>query len=102
MAVEGHADYRQPLNYETNWELSADRAVQVVRHMVDAQGFSGEKVSATGFGSTRPIEGQRDMLDRNRRVDIVVQTQDDAGAGDSGTSGASGAAATEDPDSDET
>lgn len=103
VAVEGHADYRQPLNYETNWELSADRAVQVVRHMVDAQGFSGEKASATGFGSTRPIEGQRDMLDRNRRVDIVVQTQDDAGAdAGAGTSDATDAATPGDPDSDET
>lgn len=89
VAVEGHADYRQPLNYESNWELSADRAVQVVRHMVDAQGFPAEKASATGFGSARPIEGQRDMLDRNRRVDIVVETQDDTGAGDdSGTEAA--------------
>lgn len=89
VAVEGHADYVQPLNYETNWDLSAARAVQVVRHMVDAQGFPAEKASATGFGSTRPIEGQRDMLDRNRRVDIVVETQDDSGLGDdSGTEAA--------------
>lgn len=80
VAVEGHADYRQPLNYESNWELSADRAVQVVRHMVDVQGFPGQQASATGYGSTRPIQGQRDMLDRNRRVDIVVQTTDDEGA----------------------
>lgn len=82
IAVEGHADYRQPQSYETNWELSADRAVQVVRHMVDAQGFPAEKASATGFGSTRPIEGRRDMLDRNRRVDIVVETTDDEEVGE--------------------
>jgi chemotaxis protein MotB len=85
VVVEGHADYVQPLNYETNWELSADRAVQVVRHMVDAQGMDPRLVSATGFGSARPIEGQRDMLDRNRRVDIVVETQDDAGSGGEAT-----------------
>lgn len=93
VAVEGHADYRQPLNYESNWELSADRAVQVVRHMVDAQGFPPELASATGFGSTRPIEGQRDMLDRNRRVDIVVQTQDDPGADAEADAGADEGAA---------
>lgn len=77
VSVEGHADYLQSLNYESNWELSADRAVKVVRHMVDAQGMKPGAVSATGFGDTRPMDGQRDMLDRNRRVDIVVMAEDD-------------------------
>ncbi|MFC7400888.1 flagellar motor protein MotB [Citricoccus sp. GCM10030269] len=77
VSVEGHADYLEPRNYETNWELSADRAVQVVRHMVDAQGLPAASVSATGFGDTRPLDGERDNLDRNRRVDIVVNARDD-------------------------
>ncbi|MDI3329680.1 MAG: flagellar motor protein MotB [Micrococcus sp.] len=77
VSVEGHADYRQSLHYESNWELSADRAVKVVRHMVDVQGMSPGAVSATGFGDTRPMDGKRDMLDRNRRVDIVVMAEDD-------------------------
>lgn len=97
VSVEGHADYRQSLNYDSNWELSADRAVKVVRHMVDEQGMSAGAVSATGFGDTRPMGGQRDMLDRNRRVDIVVMTEDDPGAAAQSESGqaAEAGAATE-------
>ncbi|XKH58299.1 flagellar motor protein MotB (plasmid) [Citricoccus nitrophenolicus] len=80
ITVEGHADYRQPLNYETNWELSSDRAVKVLRYMVEKQDAPVTDVAALGYGSTRPVEGKRDMYDRNRRVDIVVETVSDPGA----------------------
>lgn len=77
VSVEGHADYNQPKTYESNWELSADRAVKMVRYMVEDQGFAPAMVSAAGYGDTKPIDGKRDMLDRNRRVDIVVLAADD-------------------------
>lgn len=80
VAIEGHADYKQPRAYETNWELSTDRAVKMVRYMTEEQGFKPSMASAAGYGDTKPIDGKRDMLHRNRRVDIVVVAQDDPNA----------------------
>lgn len=74
IAVEGHANTLPPQAYSSNWELSADRAVKVVRRFVDTGGLPGERISAVGFGDSRPLhpnsteEGQR----ANRRVDIIV------------------------------
>ncbi len=75
IAVEGHANVL-PVSgrYPTNWELSADRATQVLRHLVEADGMPGTRVSAVGYGDARPVaEGMDDAsLAVNRRVDLVV------------------------------
>lgn len=74
ISVEGHAN-TLPVSgrYATNWELSSDRATQVLRRMVEAGGLPGNRVSAVGFGDARPIdEPGSDPLEVNRRVDIVV------------------------------
>ena len=74
--VEGHTD-TQPINtmfYPTNWELSADRAVKVVRYFQEHHGFPGNKLSGEGYGEYYPIatnetaEGRA----RNRRVDVQI------------------------------
>jgi chemotaxis protein MotB len=74
ISVEGHANVL-PVSgrYATNWELSADRATQVLRRMVEAGGLPGNRVSAVGFGDARPLdEPGEDPLEVNRRVDVVV------------------------------
>jgi chemotaxis protein MotB len=74
IAVEGHANIL-PVSgrYATNWELSADRATQVLRRMVEVGGLPGARVSATGFGDARPLDDPGlDPLEANRRVDVVV------------------------------
>lgn len=75
VAIEGHANVL-PVSgrYATNWELSADRATQVLRHFVERDGLPGSRVMAIGFGDERPIAPGNDeeSLAMNRRVDVVV------------------------------
>lgn len=74
--VVGSADNR-PINtylYQTNWELSTDRAVKVVRYLQEEHGISGNKLVAAGYGEYHPIESNDTAEGRakNRRVDIFI------------------------------
>ncbi len=75
ISVEGHANVI-PVSgrYATNWELSADRATQVLRHLVEQCGFPGGRAMSVGFGDTRPLVDGTDeaALAANRRVDLVI------------------------------
>ncbi|MGY4643747.1 OmpA/MotB family protein [Cellulomonas sp. URHB0016] len=75
VSVEGHAN-NIPVSgrYPTNWELSADRATQVLRHLVEANGMPGGRIMAVGFGDTRPLVAgdSPEALAANRRVDLVI------------------------------
>ncbi|MBO9569963.1 MAG: flagellar motor protein MotB [Cellulomonas iranensis] len=75
IAIEGHANVL-PVSgrYPTNWELSADRATQVLRHLVEKDGLAPGRISAVGFGDARPVAQGMDeaSLAANRRVDLVV------------------------------
>jgi chemotaxis protein MotB len=76
ISVEGHAN-TVPVSgrYATNWELSADRATQVLRRLVEVDGVAGQRISAVGFGDTHPLaDAGADALAVNRRVDIVVHS----------------------------
>jgi outer membrane protein OmpA-like peptidoglycan-associated protein len=72
MIVEGHADSQGAAEY--NQELSQRRA-EAVRTYLVSRGISAERVSAQGFGLTRPIADNASAEGRanNRRVEIVVQ-----------------------------
>ena len=74
LRVDGHAD-RQPLSlrsgYATNWELSAARAITVVKQLI-AEGMAAEHLAAAGFGEYQPIDSA-DTLEayaRNRRIEL--------------------------------
>ena len=75
--VRGHTD-NVPIRYspfKSNWHLSCERAVSVVQHLIQSEGFSPARLKATGCGETQPIasnstpEGRR----KNRRAEIVVR-----------------------------
>jgi chemotaxis protein MotB len=73
ISVEGHtAD--AITGYPSVWELSAERAVGVVRHLVEHQGVAGKKIGAIGYGSSRSVNDNstEPLRELNRRVDIVV------------------------------
>lgn len=74
IAVEGHANVLPSTRYATNWELSSDRATQVLRRLVEAGGVPAGRIGATGFGAARPLEeaGGITALDSNRRVDLII------------------------------
>lgn len=73
ISVEGHAA-NAITNYPSVWELSAERAVGVVRHLVERQGIAGDKIGAIGYGSSRSVNDNstEPLRELNRRVDIVV------------------------------
>jgi len=74
--VEGHVsevvEIKDPL-IRDKWELSVRRATEVVRFL-QAQGVAPEKLSAAGFGDTRPLYTWRQpiLMDRNNRVEIYI------------------------------
>jgi chemotaxis protein MotB len=63
--------------FPTNWELSADRATNVVRHL-QTLGVDPSTMVAEAFGQYHPIasnetpEGRR----KNRRINIVIEDSD--------------------------
>jgi chemotaxis protein MotB len=73
--VEGHTcDIpTESERFPSNWELSSMRAAAVVRKLIES-GVSPWRLSAAGYGDTRPIAFSNDEKARaaNRRVDIVI------------------------------
>jgi outer membrane protein OmpA-like peptidoglycan-associated protein len=72
IVVEGHTDAQGKPAF--NQELSLRRA-QSVRDYLVSRGIAGDRVTAQGMGSTRPIASNANPEGRanNRRVEIVVQ-----------------------------
>lgn len=80
--VEGHTDNVQiggslARKYPTNWELSAARALTVVRHL-EKQGIDPRILSAVAFGENQPLADNEtpEGRARNRRIAIVLQSND--------------------------
>lgn len=74
--VEGYTD-NQPIIggvFTSNEELSAVRAVNVVLRLEKVDGIASARLSATGYGSTRPLVPNTtpQNMALNRRIDIVV------------------------------
>ena len=77
IVVEGHTDDVPIRNerYPSNWELSSGRAGSVVRQLI-ALGVAPERIRATGFADTRPLQPNDSEAHRaaNRRVELVLET----------------------------
>jgi len=75
--VEGHTD-NIPIHtreFPSNWELSAARALQVVKFIFTNGGVDPAKLSAVGYGEYRPIAPNDTKMNRhkNRRIEIYVE-----------------------------
>ena len=74
LQVEGHTD-DIPVSgvYTDNWDLSTERALSVVRFMVD-RGVPSERLAATGYGEFQPITSGKTDSDRqkNRRIELKL------------------------------
>ncbi len=73
LRVDGHAD-RQPTSgaaFVSNWELSSQRAINVVKLLVD-EGVPARRLAATGFGEFQPLDNADSpaAYARNRRIEI--------------------------------
>ncbi len=60
--------------FADNWELSALRAVNVLRYLL-TEGIEADRMTATGYGSLNPIlpNTSEENKARNRRVEFVLQ-----------------------------
>lgn len=77
ITIEGHTD-NIPINtpqFPSNWELSALRATTVLR-LFNEGGVGAERLTAIGYGDTRPVETNTttDGRARNRRVSILIDS----------------------------
>lgn len=74
--VEGHTDSIPVANasFPSNWELSALRAVHVVKFLVDECGIDPKNLSAAGYADSRPVATNDSAEGRaqNRRVNLIV------------------------------
>jgi len=78
LSVDGHTNQVKvkPKYYPSDWELSAARAVGVLRYLHSAWKLPNERMTATAYGHEKPLvkpstPGSQDV---NKRVDIVVQS----------------------------
>ncbi|MEC8743111.1 MAG: OmpA family protein [Pseudomonadota bacterium] len=74
LQVDGHTD-NIPIagQYKDNWDLSTERALSVVRLMIE-QGVPPQRLSAAGYGEFQPVSEGDTELDRqkNRRIELKL------------------------------
>jgi len=78
LQVDGHTDNR-PIStpqFPSNWELSAARAISVVKYLT-SRGIPADRLAAAGFGEYEPIDpGNNEAAwRRNRRIEIKVTSR---------------------------
>ena len=75
--IRGYTDDRPPppgARCKDNWEISALRAAQVLRHLL-AQGIEPWRLTAAGFGELEPLfpNTTEENRAKNRRVEFVLE-----------------------------
>lgn len=75
LQVDGHTDIR-PIStpaFASNWELSAARAISVVKFLI-SQGVPPWRLSAAGYGEFHPIDTAetQEAYRRNRRIELKL------------------------------
>jgi chemotaxis protein MotB len=74
--VDGHTNQVnvKPKYYATDWELSAARAINVLRYLDERAGLPSSRLSAVAFGHERPLldPSRPAAAALNKRVDLVV------------------------------
>ena len=81
--IEGYTD-NVPIGgalrqkFPTNWELSTQRATNVLRFLQDEAGVDGTRLAAVGYGEFRPLAGNDtpEGKAQNRRIEIVLVPSD--------------------------
>jgi chemotaxis protein MotB len=75
LRIDGHTDNRpiHSAEFASNWELSAARAISVVRYAIE-QGIPANRLAATGFADNQPIDSGdgEDAYRRNRRIELKL------------------------------
>ncbi len=77
MTVEGHTD-DVPIasgRFPSNWELSAARAISVMRELTGKNSVAAARVRVAGYADSKPIASNKDAQGRskNRRVEFLFE-----------------------------
>ncbi|WP_232681090.1 flagellar motor protein MotB [Nocardioides sp. R-C-SC26] len=79
LQIDGHTNQApvKPKYYATDWDLSAARAVTVLRRLNENAGIPQSRLSLAAFGATKPLLDPALPKSQaiNKRVDIVVLSQ---------------------------
>jgi len=75
IVVQGHTD-NKPITsrrFPSNWELSASRAIEVMRYLVEQGGIDPRRIGAAGYADQRPLVPNTTRVNRlkNRRVEFL-------------------------------
>ncbi|HLK49915.1 MAG TPA: flagellar motor protein MotB [Bryobacteraceae bacterium] len=78
--LEGHTD-SIPIHtarFDSNWELSAKRAIAMMKQLTDSFGLPKDRFAIAGYAETAPVDSNDTPEGRahNRRVDIVILNQE--------------------------
>lgn len=75
--IEGHSDSSLKDAGKSKWELSANRAVSVLRYLSDNYFVDPDSVSAVGYGPYRPLVPNNSAANRrkNRRVEMILMME---------------------------
>jgi OOP family OmpA-OmpF porin len=75
IVVEGHTDSYG--SDDTNMSLSQERADAVSAYLADTFGIPAFRISAIGYGETRPIANNETPQgrERNRRIDVRIEPE---------------------------
>jgi chemotaxis protein MotB len=80
--VEGHTDSVpiHTVKYESNWQLSTDRATNVIMYWISKYPSQSSNLSAAGYGEYHPLDTNNtyEGKAKNRRVEIIVLRQSEA------------------------
>jgi chemotaxis protein MotB len=77
LRVDGHTDtdpiQSQTAVFKSNWELSAARAIAVVKYLI-SRGVSPKHLVAAGFGEFQPLDpgSTEDAKSQNRRIELKL------------------------------
>jgi chemotaxis protein MotB len=78
--LEGHTD-SQPIHnsrFRSNWELSVARSIAMLELFQRKFGIAPERLSVAGYAENAPVESNdsEEGRARNRRVDLVILSDD--------------------------
>ncbi len=75
LRVDGHTDTRPitTVQFPSNWELSAARAISVVQYLI-SRGLKPDRLVAAGFGEFQPLDPgtTEEAFSRNRRIELKL------------------------------
>ncbi|MBI1777251.1 MAG: peptidoglycan -binding protein [Proteobacteria bacterium] len=78
LQIDGHTDSVPiaTLQFPSNWELSAARAISVVKFLT-LQGIPATRLAATGYGEYQPLDERNDEIGkrRNRRIELKLTSR---------------------------